>query len=703
MAKQLIFLDTETLGLCGPCALIQYAEGIGGKVQFIEPITDPNGPQKVKDLEKKLDNRDIVLVAYNAPFDLGVLYRTFKRTYRLACDVIDLQIKAKQHHPLGPFSFQGKKTGERAIASLKGIHVSVVSELASYLEKKLQKRVPKLVTCKAHIHEIKDQPDFKNISFSLHVSFKLKTLMQYLGHRVQKIKDVWPLPKGEDQSNPFPQPCHTEIFEDCWAILQDKTSNFWKYAEDDVKYLQELYLYLEEPESDYNDEAAHVVAYTYYYGFPLDHSLLKQLQKECKEKMKLADTLPIDIQSSKQRLEYFSNRHPKRKLKNCDKYVLEKLAQKGDEHAKLLMDYGETKQMFDQCEKLLSTSDGRGHPLLNVMGTATQRMSGTGGFNWQGIAKGSKLREAILTSCGGDFSGLEIGLMALIYESPSMQKELDQGKDIHLATAVDIHPKLKGKYTYEEAASIRKDETHDKHSFIDKCRGETKGVVFGSAYGAMAKKIAETLGISEELAEQLLDAFYSKYFEIRDFKQRLEEEFCTGDTELWTQNSVGKMKSEITDWLGFTRHWDFEASTADFFWRQANKVGLEEMSKIFLTAPCEKIIRKETKGPQTVQNTVRSALLGAALTIQSSVARVATNSIVQSTGAQLTKRLKAFLWKKHGIPMLNVHDEIIVPQDHPNADPVAISKSVQEWIQKWKPMFRYLDMDFRAIKNWSER
>jgi hypothetical protein len=727
MTKQkLIFLDTETIGLTGPCMLIQYARGIEGAVETIQPRFEPWISDR---FIEELDDPNVTILAYNAPFDLAVLYRTYTHTLtnRLKCKVIDLQNHAKLKHPLGKFTFQ--REGERAIAALKKIPTDIAQDLSDYVVDSLQRSLPKEVRVKGSIHKCSiytkaaesddsveleeeveekyEDKDFKNLSFSVQANFKLKTLMRYYGHKTQELGDVWPVPakKSELLHNPFLQPVHEDLIKECTEILSGRdprSKNFWKYAKDDVVYLQQLYKHLKYPEPDYNDDMSHIVGFTYYYGFDLDHKILNGMKDDCEPKLKACDNLPFNPDSSVQKLAHFQARHPKLKLPNCDKAILEKLANKGDEDAKILVKHGTIKQWYDQCIKLLETSDGKGHPNFRVIGTATQRMAGSGGFNWQGIGKKSPVRKAVLAKCGGDFSGLEIGLMAIIYDDKQMQQDLLEGKDIHLATAIDIHPRLKGKYTYEEAFKIREAKSPAKdYELIESCRTETKAVVFGSAYGAEPPKIAETLGISLLLAEELLTGFYERYSGIRDFKGSLEAEFATGDTDTWDIDSVGEMRRTIIDKLGYERRWDFEADTADFFWR-LSKTGDPAFKAIFLGHEGKKLTRREEKGPQTYQRATMSALLGAALTIQKSVARTATNSVVQSTGAQLTKRLMSRLWNVFGVPMLNVHDEVIVGH-HKNSDYEKINKVVQDWITDWQKMFPYLGMKFSKLNNWSER
>ena len=719
--ERLLYLDVESVGLAGKTLLIQYSLDDGPIIMFRPDL--PENKAQLDYIVGLLNSHNVICVIYNVPFDINKMYQLTGQRTRFKCKTLDLQIHAKLKHPLGKYSFQ--RDGERAIAALKKIPKCVAGEVKDYVVKGLQKSVPKQVTVKGTDHKIKGKAGehFVNLSFSLKSSLKLKVLMDFLGEKVMMLDETgWPVPpkyktgmkKGsyEDSHNPFEQPIHKEVEEACIKVLEDrsKSNKFWKYAEDDIKFLKILYNYLGKPEPDYNDAVAHIVGFTYIFGFPLDVPILEQFKIKCEEYLNKALELPFDVGSSQQKVKYFNEKYPKMKLTNCDKYILERLAKRGDEDALKIVEYGTIKQQYDQACKLLDTDDKQAHPMLNVIGTATQRMAGASGFNYQGIGKKSPIREAILCCCGGDFSGLEIALMATIYEDLVMQEELATGKDIHLATAVVIHPKLKGKCTYEEAVEIRAsgeekigrgEKPSKMEDLVIKCRTETKAIVFGSAYGASAFKIAETLGIPIEEAEILLENFYNKYYGMKEFKQNVEESFCTGDTEDWTRDSVEKMRREITDPLDYTRSFDFEVDTAILFWDMAwNKD--KKFKQIFDRLEDYKLVRREEKGEQNVQRCVMSAFLGAALTIQKSLARSATNSIVQSSGAQTTKRLMVHLWKKFGIPMLNIHDEIIVPKGFEELVP-EIKEEVQVFIKSMLHKFPYLGMDFKAIENWSQR
>lgn len=292
-------------------------------------------------------------------------------------------------------------------------------------------------------------------------------------------------------------------------------------------------------------------------------------------------------------------------------------------------------------------------------------------------------------------SQLEVVLAAIIYQDDVLLNDIRSGMDLHTLNTVTLHAKFKG-MEYGEAISIRKDKAHPQHDLFEKSRTEIKAVTFGVLYGAEAPKIAETLEISEPEAKELVDAFYEKYFGVRQFKDKVEMLFCTGDTTTWNKNSVEVMQSKINDALGHTRSWTLEKAVADLFWRASDEKFLPAWTNE------EKIVRQEKKGEQTVANAVRSSMLGAALTIQKSVARQAINSMVQSVGAQLTKRLQVKVYRENLIPIMQVHDELQIPKGYEDRFE-ASSKSCENFVEEYGKQFENLGFKLERTERWSDK
>jgi hypothetical protein len=79
-----------------------------------------------------------------------------------------------------------------------------------------------------------------------------------------------------------------------------------------------------------------------------------------------------------------------------------------------------------------------------------------------------------------------------------------------------------------------------------------------------------------------------------------------------------------------------------------------------------KVVRRDRE--QTAAGALQSAVYAAAFAIQAANMRAAANHVIQSTGAELTKRLQRRVWDEqpsgvsHWIVMpMNVHDELLAP------------------------------------------
>ena len=97
-------------------------------------------------------------------------------------------------------------------------------------------------------------------------------------------------------------------------------------------------------------------------------------------------------------------------------------------------------------------------------------------------------RESYLLYCA-DYSQIEYRLLAHFSQEPVLLKAFEQGKDAHAATAQVI-------YGLDE---ITKEQ-----------RNIGKTVNFAAIYGAQARKVAETTGLSEEECQTFLDSYFAK-------------------------------------------------------------------------------------------------------------------------------------------------------------------------------------------------
>ena len=191
-----------------------------------------------------------------------------------------------------------------------------------------------------------------------------------------------------------------------------------------------------------------------------------------------------------------------------------------------------------------------------------------------------------------------------------------------------------------------------------------------------------------------MENVYSRYPGIGEYRRATEKAFITADTERWDKNSVAKMATERKDMTGFRREWKFEAEIADLLWRLGG-IGIK-------TGVGGSIVRQQEKGSQTIDQAVRSALLGSALAIQAAVCRQAGNMSIQATGANLCKMLMAQCWRGLHAPLMNIHDEIVFGK-LPSGGMQRIKEIVMSFEQKYRSMVPSLHFDYHACENWADK
>ena len=120
-----------------------------------------------------------------------------------------------------------------------------------------------------------------------------------------------------------------------------------------------------------------------------------------------------------------------------------------------------------------------------------------------------------------------------------------------------------------------------------------------------------------------------------------------------------------------------------------------------------KVTRRERV--QTASGAVQSALYGAAFQIQAANMRAAANHVIQSTGAQITKRLQRQIWEIQpaGIhswrtrPM-NVHDEVMAITNP--AYTKDVERVVNETVESFRPKVPLIQMKWLTnVKSWAEK
>lgn len=112
-----------------------------------------------------------------------------------------------------------------------------------------------------------------------------------------------------------------------------------------------------------------------------------------------------------------------------------------------------------------------------------------------------------------DYKQLELRVVAVLANATSMIADLAAGKDIHGIVAAEIEP-------YIDQATTSK-----KLAGIINLRRISKGVVFGSLYGASPYTYARDFGVSVDMATAWQDALFGVYPELKIYIEARRQEF----------------------------------------------------------------------------------------------------------------------------------------------------------------------------------
>jgi len=754
MTNTILFHDSETIGLCGVVKLHQFSID-GGPVQMI-PMrkgweNDSQTRKKLFQLLKLVHQPDTIYCGFNIAFDLFHLYRVehrllgFKYDSRerpvtpFECQTLDLQVHAMLKSPLAPFAFN--KSAGRSVAVVRRIPRVAQEYVADMVCQRIKPLIPNSFGLKVGVHQVPKRDDLVTLSFNIDGRLSLKGLMKEYGLPTINLAEVWPLPKRDEEKPWLPYPDQRivdELEPLCDSILMNPRHDFYKYSKLDILYLRALYEKLNHPQPEYNSDLCHNIAYLRYYGFDLDNVALLDAERFYGEKVSQIEKqiFGINLRSSKDRLKLLKPHFPL--LASTSKNVLEIIQKtenpesEGYQLVSCMLEYGPARQRLLQIQKIRESRTGKSHPDLKVMGTPTNRNAGTGGFNWQGIGaveeypvedSGPKdladeldeepadlaeaearaeareydlkqkvgLRHAILTPCVGDWSNYEVVIAAEVYEDNQLKADLDEGISLHSMGCVEFDPRVrKLGVSYEEF------EVGRKHNLQwANWRKDMKRVIFGSFYFCTATSVANSLGVTEHEAQEILDRLYSRYQKMGEYRRKIERDFITADTTNWSEHSVSRMKRSLVDLTGFERRWDFEADMASVMW----ELGCSKKIRSGLSGS---VVRSVQKGVQSIDMAITSACLGSALAIQAAVSRQAGNMRIQATGASINKMLQARIWNKLRVPTLNIHDENLPPH-HPNFNWSSYSGVIEEFVEEKRSLIPRLKFDYAQTERWSDK
>lgn len=198
---------------------------------------------------------------------------------------------------------------------------------------------------------------------------------------------------------------------------------------------------------------------------------------------------------------------------STDESVLTKLLDKHEVVVKL-MEYRELAKLQSTYIKPLlklgeDSKDSRIHTSFLQTGTSTGRLSSKDP-NLQNIPTRTKLgrevRNGFVSSegysfVGIDYSQIELRLLAHYSEDKELLDAFNNDLDIHTQTAIKL---------------FGKDEAQEK-------RGVAKSINFGLLYGMGARKLSQTLGISQSEAKGYIENYFKSFSTVKEYLQSISD------------------------------------------------------------------------------------------------------------------------------------------------------------------------------------
>jgi len=468
-----------------------------------------------------------------------------------------------------------------------------------------------------------------------------------------------------------------------WPDVIKHHINHWRfnkkareYAINDIMYTRALYNYFDKPAMNDNDSIlACSVASNRLRGFKLDIPKLQALKEKTLKAIEAVPVAPAKVKAfifpdlspveaavthSTKKIVLQALSESTETCKDCDGAGCGKCNDTGEvptvaalKAAKVLHKRVALKEI-ELFDKLIKA--GRFHASVKVIGTLSSRMSGTDKLNPQGIKAVSEVRECFpladepLKLCKGDFEAFEVTIAVAAFQDADLEKDLRAGKVIHALFAEELFPNA----TYDEIVASKKTE-FDMYS-------KGKQGVFSQIYGGDENTLMSRLGITREVAEKAAESWRRRYKGVAAFQKSIYDKFCSmrqpggiGSRIFWNEPA-----DYIESLNGFRRYFTLENQICRVLFDLAENPP-QSWTNIKL-----KVQRRDRV--QTAAGAVRSAIFGAAFSIQSSNMRAAMNHVIQSTGALMTKDLQTRLWAlqptgihKFRIQLLNIHDELLAP------------------------------------------
>jgi len=708
--------DSETCGLVGPPVLFQYSID-DGPIVLYEIWNEP--------VHKTLNLIEIFctteICGFNVAFDwfhIVQLYNTFREVSEFSKkpnidEVAYIFTRQPRNYCLKPknvldLMLHLKKTNwqtlmDRDDICIKRIPLHLAQPLATTLEQKLV--LPNIYFHKRSegykwiVEPCEDDFQFSNVKLKWGASYGLKPLCAEI-FKVNTLefpipRDLWP---NEANYNPYGIDWSHTIYKHIAYWQHNKTAR--SYAEQDIILLKRLYHHFGEPEfGDVDSLLTIAVANARWIGFNLDFNAIKDRYDQQTE---LVSECPINFNSHHDVKRYLNEKATdieRTLIPNTTKKTLDALATLTTEvghRARLVRQARKADKEIDILTKLITTR--RFCPDLKVIGTRSGRMAGgsdegsvEGSLNPQGIQRSVEFRKLFLLAdkdeilSGGDFDSFEVVIADAVYNDEKLREDLRSGKKFH---------GLFGQILYDEDYN---DVVKDKAKY-----SAAKTGAFGLLYGAQEHKLAEATNISVEHARQVLEDFFDKYKKVGAARKLVAQAFCSmtqpngvGTEVIWKEPA-----DYIESLLGYRRYFTLENNIVKCLYDLA----VNPPDVFNVAGECVRTTRK-----QTLKGAVQSALFSCAFQLQAANMRAAANHVIQSTGAEETKRVQEKIWRKQPVGihkcvvrLLNVHDEIMCV--HHLDLTREIRWVVEDEVERFKSVVPLVKMDWQCnLQSWGEK
>jgi hypothetical protein len=739
----MIYLDTETCGLHGMPVLLQYAVD-DGEIQLVDLWKQPIS--ETIELIEWICTQDVC--GFNLVFDwfhLVKLYTTFisyPDWSHIPQDHIDELAVLEEKARFSPVTIKPKRALDLMLHARKGPYQSLMersdirirrvpSMMATMLADELEKRVhiDDIYFSRSKdqngprwkIFDIEGEPHFKDVVLGFHASGALKVLAKHAlkreANKILKFRDIEP-PKEFFPDEHGYAPYALAVgrpgrWKKAWPELIQKHINHWAfyepartYAGDDITYTRGLHHFFGDIEpGDDDSELAICVACVRWKGYAVD---LPRLEIEYQKELARIKNTPMSSGAAYTYITQVMDDTEKMGFgSSTKKVVLEKIAAEwrtddGEKHpaairAQEVLDARQGKFNADMMAKILLAK--RFHASFIVIGALSSRMSGTDELNAQGITSRVGVRACFTFAdigyqlAGGDFDAFEVVLADAVYDDERLRADLKSGKKIHAMFACEIYPHL----TYAEIQAS-KGQSPDYYK-------AGKAGVFSLIYGGDWNTLVNKQGIPPDIAELAFKKFIGDRPGIKRAQRKIFEDFCS-------MRQPGGLGSKV-EWhdpadyveslFGFRRYFVLENQICKALFELANSPPKHwRQAKI-------KVTRRTERGEQTAFGATSSAIFAAAFNVQASNMRAATNHVIQSSGATITKRVQRRMWDlqpcgvhKWLVQPCNIHDEVMCPT-LPEMIP-DLKAVTTEVVESFRPKVPLIKFELQTnMKNWSEK